>query len=110
MKVRQMVRWVGLSKRTAWPPRRPPGGGACERPVPGVKNWPPRVFRNTLNGVTGTSVLTFAPPPSQLISRRPLASGPGALPLLGFPRAARKASTVLGIEAAVGPAAWNTVG
>ena len=49
-------------------------------------------------------------PPSQLISRRPLVSGPGLLPLLGSPRAARKASTVLWIEAAVGPAAWKTAG
>ena len=23
------------------------GGGACERPTPGVVNWPPRVFSNT---------------------------------------------------------------
>src|SRR5690606_14615730 len=36
-----------------------------------------------------------------LISRRPLPSGPAALPLLGSPRAARKPSTVLWMEAAV---------
>ena len=38
---------------------------------PGVVNWAPRVSRNTLKGVTGGDVVSFAPPPSQLISRRP---------------------------------------
>jgi hypothetical protein len=87
--VLKMVPYVGLSKRTARPPWAPPDAGACERPVPGVVNWLPRVFKNTLNGVTGAVVVVSVPPaPSQLISRRPLGSGPGLLPF-GAPRAAR---------------------
>ena len=68
----------GAVGRIVEEPARPLGparGGACERPVPGVVNWPPRVFRNTLNGVTGVVVPRWrCPPPSQLISRRPLLS------------------------------------
>src|SRR5262245_49925413 len=47
--------------------------------------------------------MTGGPPPSQLISRRPTAKGPGALPLFGLPRAARKASTVSEIETRLAP-------
>src|SRR5439155_18595464 len=96
LKVLKILAYVGLPNSTAKPPWGPPDGGACERPNPGVVNWLPRVFRNTLNGVTGAVVSrTFGLPPSQLISRRPLVSGPGLLPLLGFPSAARNASTEL---------------
>src|SRR5678815_1205792 len=69
----------------------------------------PRVTRNTSNGV-GPRDVAVDPPPSQLISRRPAASGPGALPLLGAPSAARNASTVPWMDATLGPAAWNTIG
>src|SRR6478736_5408163 len=101
----KIVPYVGLLKSPASPPSGPPAGGACVRPVPGVVNSAPRVLRNTSKGVTGADVVSFAPPPSQLISRRPLPSGPGALPLLGSPSVARNASTVLWIDCAVGPAA-----
>src|SRR5204862_7199885 len=74
-------------------------------------NWLPRVFRNTLNGVTGAVVsIPLGLPPSQLISRRPFLSGPGLLPLLGIPKAARNASTELSIDSVDAPAAWNTTG
>jgi hypothetical protein len=56
------------------------------------------VFWNPLNGVTELVVTVVLPPPSQLISRRPPASGPGVLPLFGLPRAALKTSTVVWIE------------
>jgi hypothetical protein len=60
----------------------------------------PRVLKNTVNGVApGADVV--APPPSQLISRRPLVKGPAALALLGLPKAARNASTVGWIEPVV---------
>src|SRR5262245_43623963 len=60
----------------------------------------PRVLKKTVNGVPpGADVV--APPPSQLISRRPLVKGPAALPLLGLPTAARNASTVVWMEAVV---------
>src|SRR5215468_6410895 len=64
-----------------------------------------------MNGFAGAVVSRMAGlPPSQLISRRPfIGSGPGLLPLLS-PNAARNASTVLWIDAASGPAAWNTTG
>src|SRR6476646_1329989 len=103
--------YVGLLKSTANPPWGPPEAGACERPNPGVLNWLPRVFRNTRNGFTGAVVSTILGlPPSQLISRRPfIGSGPGLLRLLS-PKEARNASTVLWIDAASGPAAWNTTG
>src|SRR3954468_12966238 len=79
--------------------------------MPGVVKRDPRVFRKVSNGVTAAVVATMAGvPPSQLISRRPTRSGPGLLLFTGTPRAARKASTVLWIEAAFGPAAWKTAG
>ena len=43
--------------------------------------------------VPATDVVWLLPPPSQLISRRPLSRDP-SLPLLGSPRAARNASTM----------------
>jgi hypothetical protein len=45
-----------------------------------------------------------------LISRRPLGSGPGALPLFAAPSAKRNSSTVTWIDATLGPLAWNTAG
>ena len=63
------------------PPCGPPDGGAWESPCPGVVNRAPRVFRNTLNGVTGAVVVSLFPPPSQLISRRPVANDVATLPL-----------------------------
>src|SRR5687767_14942887 len=69
----------------------------------------PRLWRNTVKGV-GPGEVAVEPPPSQLISRRPPSSGPGLLPLLTAPSAARYRSTVDCIDAGVGPAAWNTVG
>src|SRR5262245_12686796 len=72
----------------------PPVAAACVRPVPGVVNVAPRVFWNTVNGVAGAvPSMTGGPPPSQLISRRPLNNGPALLALLGLPKAARNAST-----------------
>ncbi len=53
-----------------------------------------RVLKNTVKGV-GPGEDVVAPPPSQLISRRPLVKGPAALPLLGSPTAPRNASTVV---------------
>src|SRR3954451_6560488 len=73
--------------------------GVCKKPVPGVVNVPPRIFWKTVNG-DGPGAVTVEPPPSQLISRRPPANGPGALPLLGLPSWARKASTVPWMPAA----------
>src|SRR4051794_1628237 len=73
--------------------------GVCKKPVPRVVNVPPRVFWNTVNG-DGPGAVTVEPPPSQLISRRPPASGPGALPLLGSPSCPRKTSTVPWMPAA----------
>src|SRR5215831_18909120 len=82
----------------------PPVAAAWVRPVPGVVNVAPRVFWNTVNGVTGAvPSMTGGPPPSQLISRRPLESGPGLLPLFGLPRAPLKASTVSVIDATLAP-------
>src|SRR5260370_31490525 len=99
LKVLKMLAYVGLLKRVARP-----DGGAWERPTPGVVNRPPRVCRKTSNGVTGGLVVKLLPPPSQLISRRPVGSV-GALPLFGSPRAARNASTVVCIEMWV----WSSV-
>ena len=51
------------------------------------------MLRNPLKGVPAGAV-ALEPPPSQLISRRPPARGPGALPLTGLPMLARNRSTV----------------
>src|SRR5262245_65123873 len=84
---------------------RPPVAAAWVRPVPGVVNVAPRVFWKVVNGVTGAvPSITGGPPPSQLISRRPLRSGPGLLALFGLPSAALKASTVSVIDAMLAPA------
>src|SRR5262245_26555686 len=89
---------------------RPPESAAWVRPVPGVVNVAPRVFWNTVNGVTGgVPSITGGPPPSQLISLRPLGNGPGALPWMGFPSAALNASTVSVIAAAFAPASEKMV-
>ena len=56
LKVLKMRAVGGIVEEHSKPPWGPPDGGACERPVPGVVNWLPRVFRNTLNGVTGAVV------------------------------------------------------
>src|SRR4030095_2578606 len=87
-----------------------PEGGAWMKPLPGagVVNCAPRVLRNPLNGVP--EIVVAWPPPSQLISRRPVVSGPAVMPLLGSPSAARKASTVDWIDAASEPDAWKTNG
>src|SRR5215208_2234982 len=84
-----------------------PDGGACTNPLPGVVRSAPRLARNVVNGVAPTVVV--APPPSQLISRRPVACA-APLPLLMPPSAALNWSTAPRMAAAVGPAAWNTVG
>src|SRR5262245_20897504 len=82
----------------------PPVAAAWVRPVPGVVNVAPRVFWKVVNGVTGAvPSITGGPPPSQLISRRPLGSGPGLLALFGLPSAALKASTVAAIATALAP-------
>src|SRR5262245_33398545 len=80
---------------------RPPVAAAWVRPVPGVVNVAPRVSWKVVNGVTGAvPLITGGPPPSQLISRRPLESGPGLLPLFGSPSAVLKSLTVAVIDAA----------
>src|SRR5262245_41045583 len=77
-------------------------------PDPSVVIVAPRVFWNTVNGVPpGDGVV--APPPSQLISRRP-PTVPGAFPLFGLPRASRKASTVAWMSPAARPDAPKTIG
>jgi hypothetical protein len=57
---------VGLLYRPASPPggnrNGSAAGGACARPVPGVVNWATRLFRNTLNGVTGSVEATATSP------------------------------------------------
>src|SRR5262245_57255495 len=58
-----------------------PEGGACTNPVPGVAKRAPR-FWNQANGVAA-GVVAELPPPSQLISRRPLKIGPGLFPFIG---------------------------
>src|SRR5262245_31215547 len=81
----------------------PPVAAAWVRPVPGVVNVAPRESWKVVNGVTGAvPLITGGPPPSQLISRRPLGS-PGLLPLFGLPSAALKASTVPVIAATLAP-------
>src|SRR5262249_36824559 len=75
-----------------WKVSARPAGGACTKPVPGVSITAPRLLRNTVNGV-GPGEVAVEPPPSQLISRRPVAMGPAALPLLTPPIAARNSST-----------------
>src|SRR5262249_2314998 len=89
---------------------RPPVAAAWVRPVPGVVNVAPRVFWKTVNGVTGgVPSMTGGPPPSQLISRRPVASDPGLLPLFGLPSAALKSLTVSVIAATLAPLSENMV-
>jgi len=78
-------------------------GGAWTKPVPAVVNSEPRVTWNPANGVLETVVVV--PPPSQLISRRPLGSGPGLFPLFGLPKIPRNVSTAVWIELGFGPAA-----
>src|SRR5262249_27837304 len=83
---------------------RPPVAAAWVRPVPGVVNGARRVFWNPVKGaVPAVPSITGGPPPSQLISRRPLASGPALLALFGLPSAALNASTVSVIAAAFAP-------
>jgi len=65
------------------------------------------MFWNPLNGV-GEDVVA-APPPSQLISRRPLARGPAEFMLFTPPIAARNALTVGVIDAMSAPAALNVI-
>src|SRR6185295_17437777 len=84
----KIASYVGLPKVVATPE-----SGACTTRVQGVVKRAPR-FRKPVNGV-GTTAVAAEPPPSQLISRRPPASGPAALPLLGAPSAARNPSTEL---------------
>ena len=71
-----------------------------------VSKSAPRLLRKPSNGVSERVVAD--PPPFQLISRRPLAR-PGALALLGFPKAARKAFTVACIDAASSPRTGNVM-
>jgi hypothetical protein len=66
--------------------------GVCIKPVPGVVNVDPRVFPNTVNGVTA-AVPFVAPPPSQLIARKPVGRGPPVFPLSTPPSAASKLAT-----------------
>src|SRR5262245_62179078 len=101
LKGAKSVAYCGLIKLRL---RRPPEAAAWVSPVPGVVNVAPRVFWKTVNGVTGAvPSITGGPPPSQFISRRPVGSGPGLLPLFGSPKAARKSFTVSVIEATFGP-------
>src|SRR6266567_4086641 len=86
----------------------PPVMGVWVRPAPGVVKVAPRVFWKVVNGVTA-GVPLVAPPPSQLISRWPVAEGP-PLPLSGLPSAARNASTVDWISAGFAPEAVNSMG
>src|SRR3954471_21927888 len=83
--------------------------GVCKKPVPGVVNVPPRVFWKAVNG-DGPGAVTVEPPPSQLISRRLPASGPGALPLSGFPSWARQSFTVPWMPAAFEAEDEKTIG
>ena len=76
-----------------------PKRGVAWTSLSAVVKRAPRLLRKPSNGVEESVVA--APPPSQLISRRPLGSGPGSLPLLGSPKAARKAFTVSRIDAVV---------
>ena len=55
---------------------------------------PPRVLVNAVSGEV-LEAAVVAPPPSQLISRRPVANGPALFPLFGSPKAVRNESTVL---------------
>src|SRR6201999_1293565 len=88
------------------------GWPLCSRPVPGVVNSAPRgtTRLNVCIGFGKTCAGAPAPPPSQLISRRPPGCVPGVLPLLGVPTAARKPSTVAVMDAASPPAAENRMG
>src|SRR5262245_37296577 len=79
----KLVASDGLTKISARPE-----AGACTNPDPGVSMTLPRELRNTVNGV-GPGEVFVDPPPSQLISRRPVRSGPGVLPLLVPPSAVR---------------------
>src|SRR5262245_1182412 len=88
----------------------PPVAAAWVRPVPGVVNVAPRESWKVVNGVTGAvPLITGGPPPSQLISRRPLGSGPALLPLFGLPNAALKSLTVSVIAATLAPASVKMV-
>src|SRR4029453_4559866 len=84
------------------------GGPLISKTVPAVLKTAPRAKGAVLKVVMGIGKVIAAapaPPPSQLISRRPLGRGPGVLPLLGEPTALRKASTTVWIAAASIPAA-----
>ena len=91
LKVANAVAHVALmAERLPWTPpilgamsTVPPAMGVWVRPLPGVVKVAPRVFWKTVNGVTA-AVPLVAPPPSQLISRCPIACGP-LLPLSGLP-------------------------
>ena len=85
-----------------------PLSGACTKLVPGVDSSAPRMFWKPLK-MDGDTVIA-APPPSQLISRRPPASGPAALPLFGLPAEARNASTAAWMAAALAPDAEVVIG
>src|SRR5262245_7557272 len=92
--------WGLIVSRLSWPPV----AAAWVRPVPGVVNVAPRVFWNTVNGVTAAvPSITGGPPPSQLISRRPVPSGPALLALFGSPSAALNSLTLSVIAAAFAP-------
>src|SRR4029453_10761008 len=89
----------------------PNSGDGCpliSKPVPAVMDTKPRVVGGELNVFIGLGkivALAAAPPPSQLISRRPVGNDIGVLPLFTPPEltSARKRSTTPWIDAASGP-------
>src|SRR4030095_6022243 len=103
---------LNVVKITGYVALRSPNSGMgwplISKLVPGVMKTAPRVVGAVLKVVMGIGKVVAAapaPPPSQLISRRPLGRGPGVLPLLVDPTALRKASTTVWIAAASIPAA-----
>src|SRR3546814_3238857 len=85
------------------------GWPLISNPVPDVVFTLPRL-ENVVIGVGNWVASEASPPPSQLISRRPLGWVPGVLPLLAPPIWARKASTVSWIDAASAPASLKVTG
>ncbi|MEJ7709357.1 MAG: hypothetical protein WKF84_05745 [Pyrinomonadaceae bacterium] len=69
------------------------GTPLISKPVPGVVKTLPRPAKVVI-GIGNVVAGAAAPPPSQLISRRPSACEPGVAPLLAPPSCVRKASTL----------------
>ena len=79
------------------------------KPLPVVMNLAPRALKRVI-GIGSRVSGAVAPPPSQLISRRPSGWVPGVLPLLAPPRSARNWSTTAWIAAALAPDPSRTTG